>query len=95
VRHEDAVDALERCAGLKDVSQYPNLFRVLLARGYSEAYIEKIASGNVFRVWMHAEAHAARQAVSERQQRQVHGQEGRPAERVALIDGRRRRAVRG
>jgi membrane dipeptidase len=46
--------------GLRDVSQYPNLFRALLARGYSEADIEKIASGNVFRVWRQAEAHAAR-----------------------------------
>ncbi|RKH74336.1 dipeptidase [Corallococcus aberystwythensis] len=45
--------------GLKDVSQYPNLFRVLLERGYSETDIEKIASGNVFRVWRKVEAHAA------------------------------------
>jgi membrane dipeptidase len=37
--------------GLKDVSQYPNLIFVLLKRGYSEADIEKICSGNVFRVW--------------------------------------------
>ncbi|NBD11974.1 dipeptidase [Corallococcus silvisoli] len=44
--------------GLKDVSQYPNLFRVLLERGYSEADIEKIASGNVFRVWRQVEAFA-------------------------------------
>ncbi|HEX8438654.1 dipeptidase [Archangium sp.] len=46
--------------GLKDVSQYPNLFRVLLERGYSEADLEKLASGNVFRVWRQVEAHAAR-----------------------------------
>lgn len=45
--------------GLKDVSQYPNLFRVLLERGYSEADIEKIASGNVFRVWRRVEDFAA------------------------------------
>ena len=45
--------------GLKDVSQYPNLFRVLLERGYSEADIEKIASGNVFRVWRQVEDFAA------------------------------------
>lgn len=37
--------------GLKDVSMYPQLFRVLLERGYSEADIEQIASGNIFRVW--------------------------------------------
>lgn len=37
--------------GLKDVSQYPNLIYALLKRGYTEADIEKICSGNVFRVW--------------------------------------------
>lgn len=37
--------------GLKDVSQYPNLIHALLKRGYSEDDIEKICSGNVFRVW--------------------------------------------
>jgi len=37
--------------GLKDASMYPNLFRVLLERGYTEADITKIASGNIFRVW--------------------------------------------
>ena len=37
--------------GLKDVSTYPNLFTELLERGYTENEIEKIASGNVFRVW--------------------------------------------
>jgi hypothetical protein len=37
--------------GLKDVSAYPNLIRVLLERGYSEQDIEKLCSGNVLRVW--------------------------------------------
>jgi membrane dipeptidase len=37
--------------GLKDVSQYPNLIFVLLKRGYTPEQIEKICSGNVFRVW--------------------------------------------
>jgi len=37
--------------GLKDVSTYPNLFAELLERGYTENDIQKIASGNVFRVW--------------------------------------------
>ena len=41
--------------GLKDVSMYPNLFARLLARGYSEADIEKIAGGNLMRVWREAE----------------------------------------
>lgn len=40
--------------GLKDVSQYPNLLRVLLERGYTEAELEKICSGNVLRVWQQA-----------------------------------------
>ncbi len=37
--------------GLKDVSDYPNLLAELLERGYSEKDIEKICSGNLFRVW--------------------------------------------
>jgi membrane dipeptidase len=41
--------------GLKDVSQYPNLIHELLARGYSDGDIEKIASGNVLRVWREVE----------------------------------------
>jgi membrane dipeptidase len=37
--------------GLKDVSGFPNLIEELLNRGYSEEDLEKICSGNVFRVW--------------------------------------------
>jgi membrane dipeptidase len=37
--------------GLKDVSTYPNLIKVLLKRGYSPEDIEKICYKNVFRVW--------------------------------------------
>jgi len=37
--------------GLKDVSDYPNLIYVLLKRGYSDKEIEKMCSGNLFRVW--------------------------------------------
>jgi len=37
--------------GLKDVSGYPNLIYTLLKRGYKEKEIEKICSGNLFRVW--------------------------------------------
>ena len=36
--------------GLKDVSDYPNLIRVLQTRGYTDEQIEKICSGNVLRV---------------------------------------------
>lgn len=42
--------------GLEDVSRYPNLLRVLLARGYSEAELAKIAGENLLRVWARAEA---------------------------------------
>lgn len=41
--------------GLKDVSEYPNLFYELLKLGYSKNEIEKIASTNVFRVWEEVE----------------------------------------
>lgn len=40
--------------GLKDVSQYPNLLRVLIERGYTESELEKLCSGNIFRVWQAA-----------------------------------------
>ena len=43
--------------GLKDASMYPNLFRVLLERGYSENDIKKISSDNVFRVWRQVETY--------------------------------------
>lgn len=49
-------DGVEPMAeGLPDVSGYPNLIRVLLERGYSEADIEAICSGNVLRVWREVE----------------------------------------
>lgn len=41
--------------GLRDVSMYPNLFARLLERGYSEADLEKIAGGNLMRVWRETE----------------------------------------
>lgn len=37
--------------GLKDPSDYPNLIAELLERDYSEEDIQKICSGNIFRVW--------------------------------------------
>jgi len=46
-------DSLPR--GLADVSQYPNLIRELLERGYTDADIEKICSGNILRVWAEVE----------------------------------------
>ncbi len=47
--------------GLKDVSQYPNLIRVLLQRGYSEEDIAQICYRNVWRVWNAVNAFAAAQ----------------------------------
>jgi membrane dipeptidase len=45
--------------GLKDVSEYPNLFRVLLERGYSEEDVRKVAAGNLMRVWREVEGRAS------------------------------------
>ena len=47
--------------GLKDVSDFPNLIHELLKRGYSEAEIEKVCSGNLLRVWSDVERIAAEQ----------------------------------
>ena len=44
---------------LKDVASYPNLIVGLLKRGYSEAEIEKLLSGNIMRVWQKVEEYAA------------------------------------
>jgi membrane dipeptidase len=45
--------------GLKDVASYPNLVEGMLKRGYSEADIKKVLSGNFLRVWRTTEAYAA------------------------------------
>ncbi|MFM5894409.1 MAG: dipeptidase [Novosphingobium sp.] len=45
--------------GLPDVSAYPALFVELARRGYSQADLQKIASGNIMRVLGAAEAYAA------------------------------------
>ncbi|XP_046653054.1 dipeptidase 1-like [Daphnia pulicaria] len=42
--------------GLKDVSEYPNLFAELLARGWTETDLEKVAGWNLLRVLRGAEA---------------------------------------
>lgn len=44
--------------GLKDVSDYPTLIEELLDRGYSKVDVQKICSGNIFRVWNEVEAYA-------------------------------------
>ncbi len=46
--------------GLQDVSMYPNLFAKLLARGWSEENLAKLAGGNLMRVWREAEEVAKR-----------------------------------
>ncbi len=46
--------------GLKDVSMYPNLFAELLAKGWNEIDLAKLAGGNLMRVWREAEEVAAR-----------------------------------
>ncbi|MFW6157569.1 MAG: dipeptidase [Balneolaceae bacterium] len=46
--------------GLKDASAYPNLFRELLKRGYTEEDIAKISYRNFFRVWEQADSVAQR-----------------------------------
>jgi membrane dipeptidase len=45
-------------AGMEDVSGYPNLIAALLKKGYNESDIEKLCSGNVFRVWQAVESYA-------------------------------------
>jgi membrane dipeptidase len=44
---------------LKDVSGFPNLIKGLLGRDYDEQDIQKILSGNLFRVWREIEEYAA------------------------------------
>jgi len=44
--------------GLDDVAGYPNLFEELARRGYPQADLQKIASGNIMRVLKAADAYA-------------------------------------
>jgi membrane dipeptidase len=50
----------ENVVGLEDVSTYPTLFAELAHRGWSDADLAKLASGNVLRVLADAERVAAR-----------------------------------
>ena len=54
----DGID--ENVVGLEDVSKYPALFAELARRGWSDADLAKLASGNVLRVLAQAEAVSAR-----------------------------------
>jgi membrane dipeptidase len=51
--------------GLEDASRYPNLLRVLIERGYTDAEIEKLCSSNLLRVWQRT-LDVAREAESPR-----------------------------
>lgn len=53
----DGMDAAP--VGMEDVSGYPALFAELARRGYAQADLEKIASGNMLRVLKAVEAYAA------------------------------------
>lgn len=55
----DGMDATP--VGLEDVAGYPRLFAELARRGYTQAELEKIASGNMIRVLKAVEAYAASQ----------------------------------
>lgn len=55
----DGMDATP--VGLEDVTGYPALFAELARRGYTQAELEKIASGNMLRVLKANEAYAASQ----------------------------------
>lgn len=55
-------DTLPR--GLKTPADYPHLLDELLRRGYSESDLERIASGNVLRVWRMTERYARRRAAA-------------------------------
>jgi membrane dipeptidase len=46
--------------GIEDVSGYPNLLEALADRGWSDADLCKLTSGNVLRTLRNAEAVAAR-----------------------------------
>lgn len=54
----DGIEALP--SGIMDVSSYPNIIYELLKRGYSDEDIQKICSGNLFRVWKKVEEFAER-----------------------------------
>jgi membrane dipeptidase len=54
------IDGIESTVkGMEDVSKYPALFTELARRGWSEADLRKLSSGNVLRVMKAAEAYAA------------------------------------
>jgi membrane dipeptidase len=65
--------------GLEDVSGYPRLLAALADRGWSDAELGKLASGNVLRVWRDAESGA----------HELQGQRGPSLATIAELDGAR------
>ncbi|MET0556355.1 MAG: dipeptidase [Vicinamibacteria bacterium] len=75
----DFYGSTDEPSGLADVSRFPDLFAELVRRGWSDADLEKLASGNVLRVLRGAEEVAARLAASRRPSTAVvEGAAGRP-----------------
>ncbi|MGE3274897.1 MAG: dipeptidase [Vicinamibacterales bacterium] len=64
--------------GLEDVSTYPALIAELLRRGYSDADVRKIASGNVLRIMRAAERVSA----------EMHGERGPSTATIETLDRR-------
>jgi membrane dipeptidase len=60
----DFYGSTEEPPGLGDVSRFPDLFAELIRRGWSDADLEKLASGNVLRTLRGAEAVAQRLAAT-------------------------------
>jgi membrane dipeptidase len=58
----DFYGSTDEPAGLADVSRFPDLFAELVRRGWSDADLEKLASGNVLRALRGAEDVAGRLA---------------------------------
>ena len=56
----DFYGSADEPSGLADVSRFPDLFAELVRRGWSDADLERLASGNVLRTLRGAEAVAAR-----------------------------------
>ena len=54
------IDGIESTVkGMEDVSKYPALFTELARRGWVQADLQKLASGNIMRVLKAAETYAA------------------------------------
>ncbi len=75
--------------GLEDVSTYPALIAELLRRGYSDADVKKVTSGNILRVMREAEAVAARLQKTSRPSIKTIEQVDRVSRKGAPVSGSR------